>query len=458
MRCVTLGFLVLLAACSGHGAGGLSGGQPGIDVADAALRGGSAQIALQVVDAILAKDPGNIRALITQGEALTVLGRMGDAEISFSTALQRDPGSVAAHIGLGRLKLASDPVTAEALFVEALQRDPRNGAALNDLGIARDLQGRHADAQDAYRRALAIDASMSAAQVNLALSMAMSGQSRGAVDLLRPLASNPDASPKLRHDLAAVLTMAGQKAEAARILSADLTPADVERALTAYAGAKSAGGATPLVPDSAPLAEAAATPAPAAAPAAAPLKVTALTAPLPAPTTASPPPAASPPPVTAEVLAVPPPNVGNPAPRSTPAPASAAPSPADTAVAATPAPTPAAPANPTIASNAAPAVAAAPASEPPAPSDATNAAHSGAGVRVQLASVDSEAGAKDEWRRLVKRMPDVLDGREPIIVKGELGDGRTVWRLRAGGFDDAAKASEFCGRVHAEGGVCITVQ
>ena len=78
-------------------------------------------------------------------------------------------------------------------------------------------------------------------------------------------------------------------------------------------------------------------------------------------------------------------------------------------------------------------------------------------MRVQLASVDSEAGAKTEWQRLRKRMPDILDGRDPIIVKGEL-DGRTVWRLRAGGFDDAAKASEFCDRVHAEGGVCITVQ
>ena len=78
-------------------------------------------------------------------------------------------------------------------------------------------------------------------------------------------------------------------------------------------------------------------------------------------------------------------------------------------------------------------------------------------MHVQLASVYSEDDAKSEWRRLRKRMPDILDGRQPIIVKGDH-DGRPVWRLRAGGFDDVAKASEFCDRVHAEGGVCITIQ
>ena len=76
---------------------------------------------------------------------------------------------------------------------------------------------------------------------------------------------------------------------------------------------------------------------------------------------------------------------------------------------------------------------------------------------MQLASVDSENGAKSEWQRLRKRMPDILDGRQPIIVKAEH-DGRTIWRLRAGGFDDLGKASEFCDRVRAVGGDCITIR
>src|SRR6185437_9699557 len=222
MRGVTIGLLVLLAACSGSGAGGLRGGQPGVDVAEAAMRGGSPEIALQVAGGILAQQPRNERALIVKGEALTALGRLDEAGSSFTMALQIDPASIAAHIGLGRVRLGSDPGSAEALFLEALQREPRNSVALNDLGIARDLQGHHDGAQMAYRQALAVDPNMAAAQVNMALSMAMSGQSGPAVQLLRPLASNPDASPTLRHVLAAVLTMAGRKDEAPHILSADL--------------------------------------------------------------------------------------------------------------------------------------------------------------------------------------------------------------------------------------------
>jgi Flp pilus assembly protein TadD len=210
---------------------------PGIDVAQAALRGGSPQIALQIVGNILSKDPANDPALTVQGEALTALGQLDEAATSFETVLQHDPASVAAHIGLGRVRLASDPEGAEALFLEALQRQPRNSVALNNLGIARDLQGRHADAQAAYRQALGGSPDMSAAQVNLALSLAMSGQPKDAIQLLRPLASDSGASPQLRHDLAAVLVMSGDKAAAERILSKDLPPNEVRQAVDAYAAA-----------------------------------------------------------------------------------------------------------------------------------------------------------------------------------------------------------------------------
>ena len=76
---------------------------------------------------------------------------------------------------------------------------------------------------------------MRAAEVNLALSMALSGQATEAVRLLKPLASDPGAPRRLRHDLAAALAMAGDKQEAAKILSADMTPEQTERALLAYA-------------------------------------------------------------------------------------------------------------------------------------------------------------------------------------------------------------------------------
>lgn len=238
--------LLLLAACSG-GARPLDGGEPGLNVALAAMRGGSPQVALQVTDGLLAHDPNNESALIVQGDALTTLGRLEDAAASYTKVLARDPLSVGAHIGLGRIRLGTNPAQAEALFLEALRSDPRNTTALNDLGIARDLQGHHATAQDAYSKALGIAPELHAAQVNLALSLAMSGDTDQAVHLLQPLAEQPGASRKLRHDLAAVLTMAGDRAAAERILSVDLSPAEVQQALQAYASARSGAASTPLL-------------------------------------------------------------------------------------------------------------------------------------------------------------------------------------------------------------------
>lgn len=246
---VALGLLILLAACSPRGANGVGSGPPGIDVADAALRGGSPELALQMSSSLVAKFPGNEAALLTQGEALTALGRTAEAEASFQKALVTNPSSVGGHIGLGRLRLATDPVAAEGLFLDAVQREPRNAVAWNDLGIARDLQGRHSEAQDAYRQALGVQPDMTAAQVNLALSLAMSGRSGDAVGLIRPLASGPNATPKMRHDLAAVLAMGGDKPAAASILSQDLSPSEVQQALNDFTAANPGSTASLLKPE-----------------------------------------------------------------------------------------------------------------------------------------------------------------------------------------------------------------
>ena len=208
-----------------------------IDIADAALRGGSPQIALRLVGQVLATDPGNLRALVIQGDALNGLGQTDEAEASYRAALAIQPTLVPAEIGLGRCVLPHDPQSAEGLFLQASINAPRNPTAFIDLGVARDLMHRHADAQIAYRQALAVDPQQIAAQVNLALSLAMSGRGEEAVRMMRPLAEAPRASRKLHHDFAAVLAMSGQRAEAERILSADLPPAEVAQAIASYSSA-----------------------------------------------------------------------------------------------------------------------------------------------------------------------------------------------------------------------------
>jgi hypothetical protein len=72
---------------------------------------------------------------------------------------------------------------------------------------------------------------------------------------------------------------------------------------------------------------------------------------------------------------------------------------------------------------------------------------------IQLAALQSEEAAKSEWGRLAKRMPDLFNGRHPLVVRAEH-DGHVYWRLRMGGFGDAGQATQFCEHVRAKGSGC----
>ena len=209
-------------------------GHATVSLARTALSSGSPDLALNVSNDILTKQPRNVDALVVRGDALTSLERTGEAADSYRTAISVDPASAQALIGLGRIALASDAPTAEALFLQALQHAPRDPVALNDLGIARDLQGHHAEAQTVYRQAIALAPSMQAAQVNLALSMALSGQARQGEQLLQPILTDPSATPRMRQIMAAVAAMAHDRATAEALMKADMTPDQVRDALAAY--------------------------------------------------------------------------------------------------------------------------------------------------------------------------------------------------------------------------------
>ena len=225
--------LLALAACGG---GAPITTSPSGNVARAALAGGANDLALRLSGESLGRNPSDVEALEVQGSALSEMGRPAEAQMAYERLLAVDPGSLPALLGLGRILLETDAPAAEAAFLKVLSRDPRNPQSLNDLGIAQDLQGRHADAQQSYRRALGVAPQMQAAVVNLALSLAISGHAADAVMLLRPLAASPGASTRVRHDFAAAALLAGDRTTAEAVLRPDMSPAETDEALTTLDG------------------------------------------------------------------------------------------------------------------------------------------------------------------------------------------------------------------------------
>ena len=77
-----------------------------------------------------------------------------------------------------------------------------------------------------------------------------------------------------------------------------------------------------------------------------------------------------------------------------------------------------------------------------------------AGPQVQLAALKSEQAALGEWDRLMRRMPELLGGRAPTVMKIARADGKVFFRLRTSGFPDIAHATSFCEKVRAKGASC----
>lgn len=138
-------------------------------------------------------------------------------------------------------------------------------------------------------------------------------------------------------------------------------------------------------------------------------------------------------------------------PPETPAPqALRAPPPATPPIAAAPLPAPAA-----VAAAPKPVVAAKPVAVPAVEKHA--AASAAGNTLVQITAVHSEDAAKSEWQRLSKRLPDLLGQRKPAFSKTEH-DGRTLWRVRTGGFSDVGQATSFCEKMRAKGVGCAVAE
>jgi Flp pilus assembly protein TadD len=245
MRYVTAGVFVALAlgGCVPRSDQGLntSSDRSSLDSAKAALVDGEAGTSLAIAHGILASQPTNVAALAQAGDAEIAMGDRLSAERDYKQALSIAPHDVRARVGLAKLQLRDNLPAAEAAFRAILVDSPHNPIVLNDLGYVLDLQERHAEAQNLYVEALASDPNRLSVRVNLALSLALSGQAPRAEQMLRDLAQTAGATSKVRLDLALAQVIAGHDNEAAQTMSSELSPDDAKQALEGMAQLRPAG-------------------------------------------------------------------------------------------------------------------------------------------------------------------------------------------------------------------------
>jgi len=389
-----LAALPLLAGCDSLPQFGAARPDLSPRVADAARVSGAPELALHLAETVLEREPSNIGAMVAKGDALYAMGKIDAARRVYRAAAAIDRGSAGALLGLGRTIVRTDPVAAETAFRMAIAKEPGNASALNNLGIALDLQGRHADAQQAYRQSIAVEKDTTASEINLGMSLAVAGHREEALQILRPIAADPDLSAPYRRDLASALNVAGDSGRADMLVKTETETAIAQAPQVGRMPVEIASVAAPEAP------------------------LVVRTVPRTRVThTALPAPAA--PIVTAAIYSNPENFLPSAAPPETSVEKAAASSPHLGATA-----------------------------------GETRSHRRTTRLDVQLASLLSEEGARSEWRRLQRLMPDLLADRTPVISTSERRD-TTYWRLATAGFASRDETQAFCARILSLGGKCL---
>ena len=115
-----------------------------------------------------------------------------EAQGAFERALEIEPGSVDARIGVASIlavtlangrsrSVEQDQARAELLLVEALERDPKRSMAHFSLGILRRFQNRLTEARIEHETAIALDHNNSRAFHQLGLTLMFLGQPEAAI-------------------------------------------------------------------------------------------------------------------------------------------------------------------------------------------------------------------------------------------------------------------------------------
>jgi len=168
-------------------------------------------------------DPENETYVLGLARNLRYTGRPQESLRLMSRAVMEDniPESVDIRLEVVRALIAvgahEDAKSRLSEFSGGASDNPR---VLSLRGILADREGRHREAQEAYRAVLAKRPNDLRTANNLALSLALSGELEEAIQLQNRIARNPSATMQMRQNLALLYAFAGRMDVAEQITRA----------------------------------------------------------------------------------------------------------------------------------------------------------------------------------------------------------------------------------------------
>ena len=204
-------------------------------IAAAAHAGGDLSTALGLYRRAAQVEPLQPAPLVAAGNTLLDIGDANEAIVAFNAALARNPRDPEALRGLARAYLLTGkPELAGQPLSLAYKDTPDDPKLLQLVGVADDFAGQHEEAQARYRRGLELQPGDPGLSLNLALSLALTGNYPQAIAILGPIAAAPTASARERQTLSLIYGLMGDRPAAERLARVDLEPQAAQRNLAYY--------------------------------------------------------------------------------------------------------------------------------------------------------------------------------------------------------------------------------
>ncbi|MBV9824460.1 MAG: tetratricopeptide repeat protein [Alphaproteobacteria bacterium] len=201
----------------------------------AAHAAGDLPTAVSVYRRAAAVDTHAVAPFVASGNTLLEMGQTSEAIIAYNSALARNAHDGEALRGLARSYLMTGkPELAGQPLSVAFQDTPDDPKLLELIGVADDFVGQHEEAQARYKRGLELLPGDAALSLDLALSMAITGDYPQAVAILQPIATAPGSSARDRQTLALIYGLQGNRPAAEHFARIDLNPQGVARNLAFY--------------------------------------------------------------------------------------------------------------------------------------------------------------------------------------------------------------------------------
>jgi Flp pilus assembly protein TadD len=170
-------------------------------------------------------DPSDADAGVRLSAVLRQLGRYDEADAAATKVIALHPDNVEAILEIARARISEKQgFYAIQPLRQASRLAPKDWRPHSLLGVALEQSLRPAEALEAYDKALSLSPENPSVLSNLAMYHASRGERAQAEALLRRAVVRPDATVRVRQNLALVLGLEGRLDEAERLIREDLPP------------------------------------------------------------------------------------------------------------------------------------------------------------------------------------------------------------------------------------------